>query len=74
MHGATLETARSVKSKALNVFGRLAEVVGVGITRVDDGYGLKVNLREELPLGKPAPRSIDGVPVVVEVVGRIRAR
>jgi hypothetical protein len=69
-----LDAARGAKSKALKVFGRLAEVVGVGITRVDGSYGLKVNLRDELPRGTAAPRSIDGVPIVVEVVGRIRAR
>jgi hypothetical protein len=74
MSGTALDAARNAKTKAVEAFGRLAEVVGVGITRVDGGYGVKVNLRDELPRGKTAPRSIDGVPIVVEVVGRIRAR
>jgi hypothetical protein len=36
----------AAKAKALEVFRRLAPVVGVGITTVDGGYGVRVNLRE----------------------------
>ena len=48
---------------------RIEGVQGVGITRVDDGYAVKLNLS-----GRPereVPRELDGVPVIVEVVGRI---
>jgi hypothetical protein len=68
----TLEQARAAKPRVLAVFEQLAAVVGVGVTRVDGGYGVKVNL-QALPLERKAlPVSVDGVPVQVEVVGNIR--
>lgn len=66
--------ARAAKAKALTVFSLLADVNGVGITRVGDGYGLKVNLAEHPSEGVELPREVDGVPVVVEFVGRITKR
>ena len=48
----------------------LAAVVGVGITRVGEGYGLKINLRE--PATEALPTEVAGVPVRVDVVGAIR--
>jgi hypothetical protein len=74
MNGKTLDEARAAKPKALAAFSRQASVVGVGITRVDDGYGVKVNLGEPPSAGTVLPESIDGVPVRVEVVGTIRKR
>jgi hypothetical protein len=68
----TLEQARAAKSRVLAVFEGLAQVVGVGVTRLDGGYGIKVNLRTALPEGTAAPAAVDGVPVRVEVVGTIR--
>jgi hypothetical protein len=47
-------------------------VAGVGVTRVDGGYGVKVNLQEQPPPGLTLPEDVDGVPVRVEVVGTIR--
>jgi hypothetical protein len=73
MSACTIEQARAAKARALALFERLAPVVGVGITRIGDGYGLKVNLRE-LPPGAALPDAVEGVPVKVEVVGPIRAR
>ncbi len=72
MDARTLEEARAAKPKALEVFAALASVVGVGVTRIGDGYGVKVNLE-----GKPAtetelPASVAGVPVQVEIVGTVR--
>lgn len=58
--------------KALDVFSELAPVVGVGITRVGDGYGVKVNLSKRPSARLPA--QVDGVPVRVEIVGVIRKR
>ena len=71
---ATLEQARAAKEEAQKVFGRLGEVVGVGITRVDGGYGVKVNLRTEPRGGKQIPDAVGGVPVRVAVVGPLRKR
>jgi hypothetical protein len=71
---ATIDEARAAKARALKIFGRLGAVASVGITRVDDGYGLKINLREAPRPGVALPTAVEGVPVRVEVVGAIRPR
>jgi hypothetical protein len=68
----TLDQARAAKGPALEVFQRLADVVGVGVTRVGPGYGVKVNLRSAPPAGAALPADVAGVPVRVEVVGHIK--
>ena len=68
----SLDQARAAKPKALTLFSALAPVVGVGLTRIGKGYGLKVNLEHE-PTA-PLPADVDGVPVQVEIVGRISKR
>jgi hypothetical protein len=72
MNAHTLDEARVAKARALELFARFASVVGVGITRIDGGYGVKVNLREQPAAGVILPESVDGVPVRIEVVGPIR--
>lgn len=74
MNGATLDDARTAKAKALRLFSRQAVVVGVGITEIDGGYGVKVNLGETSRRGLDFPESVDGVPVQVEIVGTISKR
>lgn len=69
--GVSLEAARAAKQKALTALEGRAEINGVGITRVGTGYGIKVNLSVAPPASSPLPQEVDGVPVVVEVVGRI---
>lgn len=66
----TLLEARAAKSKAAEMLGELP-VVGVGITRVGGGYGIKVNLSESVAKNA-IPKQVDGVPVNVEVVGKIQ--
>jgi hypothetical protein len=73
MNTHALEKARAAKAQALEVFRRLATVVGVGITTVDGGYGVRVNLREPPGSGVDLPEYIDGVPVQVRIVGEISA-
>ena len=70
MAAATLESARAPKPAAQEVFDALADVVG--ITRIGDGYGVKVNLRAAPTAGVELPAEVEGVPVRVEVVGTIR--
>ena len=70
----SLEQARAAKVSAKAVLAGLPGVVGVGITKAGEDYALKVNLREPLPAGVSAPERIGGVPVRVEVVGRITKR
>lgn len=74
MSPVSLDDARAAKTKAMEIFGRLAVVVGVGITRINGGYGIKVNLREQPAPGVDLPQTVNGVPVRVEVVGPIRKR
>jgi hypothetical protein len=74
MSRVTLEQARAAKAAALRHFENLGTIVGVGITRVDDDYAVKINLSEPLAEGTELPADIDGVPVRVEVVGTIRKR
>ncbi len=72
MATATLESVRAAKPAAQKVFAALADVAGVGITRIGDGYGVKVNLRAAPAAGVVLPAEVEGVPVRVEVVGTIR--
>jgi len=72
---ASLKAAQAAKRRAASVFGRLVGDVAIGIMKLDeDQFGLKVNLTEEPPTGISLPDEIEGVPVKVEVVGRIRKR
>ena len=74
MAAATLELARAAKPAAQRIFSALGEVVGVGITRVGDGYGVKVNLRLAPAADVELPAVVVGVPVRVVVVGKTRKR
>jgi hypothetical protein len=72
MQESPLDRVRAAKAHAHAVFSELADVVGIGITKINSEYGLKINLGS--PPVKPAelPTEVDGVKVRVEVVGPIR--
>ncbi|MFO0941761.1 MAG: hypothetical protein U0930_13475 [Pirellulales bacterium] len=70
----TLDEARRAKSKALTIFEGIAEVVGVGITLVNDNYCLKVNLKEVPAPEVRLPTHVLGVPLQIEVTGSIKKR
>lgn len=70
----SLQLARDAKAKTIEVFTEIAGSAAVGITRVGNRYGLKVNLVEPLPQNVTLPESVDGVPVRIEVTGRIVKR
>jgi hypothetical protein len=72
MNTTTLEAARVAKSRVPALFGAKALVVGIGITRIDGGYGLKVNLAAPPAPDAELPEAVDGVPVRIEVVGAVR--
>jgi len=74
MKPAPIEEVRRLKEKAFEIFRRDAPVAGVGIVRIGDGYGLKVNLSAAPKQGIRLPEEVDGVPVKVEVVGVVRKR
>jgi hypothetical protein len=69
-----LDKAKAAKRSAFRRFEKLGKVTGVGITRVNGEYALKVNLSEPVEPGTELPTDIDGVPVRVEITGTIRAR
>jgi hypothetical protein len=69
-----LDEARAAKERAKAIFAKEASVVGIGITRVGDGYGVKVNLDAPPAVDAEFPETIDGVPIRMEVVGPIRPR
>ena len=68
---STLDRARAAKARAHQVFSELADVVGVGITTIGSEYGLKVNVSSPPSSSTTLPSEVDGVPVRVEVVGKI---
>jgi len=72
MRAVSIDRARAAKTKALATFRRLGKVVGVGITQINGGYAVKVNLQEEPAPGVTLPDTVDGVPVRVEIIGVIR--
>jgi hypothetical protein len=67
---ATLEQARTAKRKLLDRLRGAAGLRGVGIAVLDAGYGVKVNFAVRPPAGL-VPDDVDGVPVIVDVVGAI---
>jgi hypothetical protein len=69
---ALLDRVRAAKAHAHDVFSSLADVVGVGITTIGSEYGLKINLASPPEKSVELPTEVDGIPVKVEVVGRIR--
>jgi len=70
----SLQAARAAKARALEIFSELGDVVGVGITRIDDRYGLKINLSAPPNDLARLPVEVDGVPITVEGIGAIRKR
>ncbi len=69
--GATKSNERSVSAVCCMSCGL---GVGVGITRIGEGYGVKLNLEGPPAPDANLPNDVDGVPIRVEVVGAIRKR
>jgi hypothetical protein len=66
-----LARAREAKASVLQRLPKHLKVNGVGITQVGADYAVKVNLTEPPAEGTDLPREVNGVPVVIEVVGHI---
>lgn len=71
MTAATLAQAQRARDTLRQQLAGLAGVQGIGIAVLGDGYGVKVNIRDGAP--REVPDVIDGVTVIVEVVGVITA-
>jgi peptide deformylase len=69
----SIEEARSAKDLAKDLLREFDSVVGIGLTSTQEGYAIKVNLRNESERDR-LPQSVAGVPVNVEVVGNIVKR
>ena len=70
---ATPTQARAAKAEVARRLAGHPLVNGIGIARTETGYAVKVNLKSPLPRNG-VPRSVEGVPVRTEVVGRITRR
>lgn len=71
---ADRSAARAAKSTVVAAVSGSRVVNGVGIGHRPDGWVVKVNLRQDdLALRQRLPSELDGVPVLVEVVGEVSA-
>jgi hypothetical protein len=66
-------TARAAKSALATRLSGQPGVVGIGLARRDAGYVVKVDLADAGAASR-VPGTVDGVRVVTEVVGVVRAR
>jgi hypothetical protein len=71
---ASREDARAAKAEAAKLVGKHPAVNGIGITRRDGGYGIKVNLVGDADDVRDLLDRIQTAPVRVEVVGRVSKR
>lgn len=69
MKAATLANAERACRILRQRFAGVDGVQGLGIAVLEGGYGVKLNVREGVPLD--CPDDVDGVPIIVEVVGII---
>ncbi len=71
-HVPTRAAARAAKSALVETLGADPGVVGIGLARRESDYVVKVNLADA-DVADRVPDDVDGVLVVTEVVGTIRA-
>ena len=73
---ATREQAQRAKQKLETMLGNIPEFADappqVGLSLLEGGFGIKLNLAEASPAASRLPSEVDGVPVRVEVVGKAR--
>lgn len=67
---ATLDAAVAARDKVASCLDDSDDISSVGIVRVSEGFGLRVNLRVR---GASVPPEVDGVPVSTRVSGKVRA-
>ena len=69
-----LNAVRRAKKRFAEIVPRDVEVMSVGIALTEGDPALKVNLRK-LPANPDLlPQTVDGVPIVYDVVGKITPR
>jgi hypothetical protein len=67
----TIERARAAKAVIAALFENATEVCGIGIMARDGGYAVKVNVTGAGARSLQIPGEVDGIPVIVMVVGEI---
>ena len=72
MTPATLDRARAAKQKLRRQLDGVEGLRGIGISSLDSGYAIKVNVTQPAS-GFRFPDDVDGVPVIVDVIGEIRS-
>jgi len=73
MNVCTLDEARAAKPRALTEFRRKASVVGVGITRIGEGYGVKSTSRNPRQRTSISRTRSTACRFASEVVGKIQS-
>jgi hypothetical protein len=75
---ATIAQARKAKEKVKALVGANLSLknslAGIGISTIDSGYGVKVNFATEVAEQRTLPRTLDGVPLMISIVGRVSKR
>jgi hypothetical protein len=66
----TISDARASKDLAKQRLSTIRGIVGIGLTRRELGYAVKINLDRPVKPGT-IPQELNGVPIVTEVVGHI---
>lgn len=69
MKPGPLNAAIAAKAKVMSMLEDRAEVCAIGIAVLEGGFGVKVNLARHVDLA--IPTEVEGVPVIVEVTGKI---
>ncbi len=74
MPTVTLKQAQAAKREVKRLACRIDKSAAVGITRIGEAYGVKVNLSAPPGDRDAIPAEVGGVQVRVEIVGQIRPR
>ncbi len=71
MTPASLERAIAAKARLNEMLRESPDICGLGIAALPNGFAVKLNLTRS-PQPGTIPDDVDGVPVIVDVVGSIR--
>ena len=71
MARTTIERARAVKATVRERLRGLKGMTGVGLSKIEGEYVVKVNVSSPIPEHLAPPSEIDGVAIVVDVTGPI---
>lgn len=68
----TVEQARRAKVQVGHMVRHIPEVNGIGITRLGNGWAVRVNLVSKPSDTSKLPVAVDGVPIQTKIVGRAK--